>query len=91
VEWEKWGLFVSLVTPLVLGVGAWINDALSKRKKKSDKSPEVLQGLPVDYETDYVKLLKQNLTDSRRRITELEKENKALRAGRNHNGNSDNR
>jgi len=89
VEWEKWGLFISLVTPLVLGVGAWINDALSKRKKKSDPKPEVLQGLPVDYETDYVKLLKQNLTDLRRENAELKKENKILR-GRKNNGNSDN-
>lgn len=90
MEWDKWGLFISLVTPLVLGVGAWINDALTKRKKKS-VSPEVIQGLPVDYETDYVKLLKQNNADLRRRNIELEKENKALRAGRNYNGNSDNR
>lgn len=90
MEWEKWGLFVSLVTPLILGVGAWINDALTKRKKKTDKAPEVIQGLPVDYETDYVKLLKQNLADSRRRIIELEKEVKFLR-GRKNNGNPDNR
>jgi len=89
MEWEKWGLFISLITPLFLGVGAWVNDALSKRKKKS-ATPEVIQGLPVDYETDYVKLLKQNNADLRRRNIELEKENKALRAGRNYNGNSDN-
>lgn len=89
MEWEKWGLFISLVTPLVLGVGAWINDALNKRKKKSE-SPEVIQGLPVDYETDYVKLLKQNNAELRRRNIELEKENKALRAGRKDNGHSDN-
>lgn len=88
MEWEKWGLFISLVTPLVLGVGAWINDALSKRKKKSDAKPEVVQGLPVDYETDYVKLLKQNLSDLRRENHELKKEIKALR-GRKTNGNSD--
>lgn len=90
MEWEKWGLFISLITPLFLGVGAWVNDALSKRKKKAE-APNVVQGLPVDYETDYVKLLKQNNADLRRRVIELEKENKALRAGRNYNGNSDNR
>lgn len=89
MEWEKWGLFISLVTPLVLGVGAWIVDALSKRKKQTGKAPKVLQGLPVDYETDYVKLLRQNLADSRRRIKELEKEVRILR-GRKNNGNPDN-
>ena len=72
MEWEKWGLFISLITPLFLGVGAWVNDALSKRKKKAE-APNVVQGLPVDYETDYVKLLKQNNADLRRRVIELEK------------------
>lgn len=87
MEWEKWGLFISLVTPLLLGVGAWINDALSKRKKK-DAKPEVIQGMPVDYETDYVKLLRQNNADLRRENQELKKENRILR-GRKNNGNSD--
>jgi len=92
MEWEKWGLFVSLVTPLILGVGAWIIDALNKRKKKLPE-PEVLQGLPVDYETDYVNLLKRNLADARKEIIELRARNKKLEQQlfRSDDGNSDDR
>lgn len=92
MEWEKWGLFVSLVTPLILGVGAWIIDALNKRKKKKPE-PEVLQGLPVDYETDYVNLLKRNLADARRDNSELRARIKKLEQQlfRSDNGNSDHR
>jgi hypothetical protein len=90
MEWEKWGLFVSLVTPLILGVGAWIIDALNKRKKKKPE-PEVLQGLPVDYETDYVNLLKRNLADARNEIRELRARNKQLEKLRSDNGYPDNR
>lgn len=91
MEWEKLGLFISLVTPFILGVGAWIIDALNKRKKKKPE-PEVLQGLPVDYETDYVNLLKRNLADARREITEQRARIKQLeRKLRSDNGNSDNR
>jgi hypothetical protein len=92
MEWEKWGLFVSLVTPLILGVGAWIIDALNKRKKKLPE-PEVLQGLPVDYETDYVNLLKRNLADARRDNSELRARIKKLEQQlfRSDNGNSDHR
>ena len=78
MEWDKWGLFISLVTPLILGIGAWINDAVTKRKNKG-KDPKVLQGLPVDYESDYINLLKRNLADSRKEIVELKRENKELR------------
>lgn len=77
VEWEKVGLFISLVTPFILGVGAWIIDAVHKRKKKNPE-PEVVQGLPVDYETDYINLLKRNLADARREINELRARNKQL-------------
>jgi hypothetical protein len=92
MEWEKWGLFVSLVTPLILGVGAWIIDALNKRKKKKPE-PEVLQGLPVDYETDYVNLLKRNLADARKDNNELRARIRKLEQQlfRSDNGNSDNR
>ena len=78
MEWDKLGLFISLVTPLLLGIGAWINDAITKRKKKGQE-PKVLQGLPVEYETEYIKLLKQNLADARHEIKELKRENKELR------------
>lgn len=78
MEWDKWGLFISLVTPLILGIGAWINDAVTKRKNKG-KDPKVLQGLPVDYESDYINLLKRNLADARKEIVELKRENKELR------------
>lgn len=87
MEWDKVGLFVSLITPLILGVGAWIVDALNKRKKNKDPEPNVVQGLTVDYETDYVNLLKRNLADARRQISELQKENRELR--RSGNGHSD--
>lgn len=80
MEWDKLGLFISLVTPLLLGIGAWINDALTKRKNRG-KEVEVHQGLPVDYETDYIKLLKQNLADAKSQIKELKAENKELRKG----------
>lgn len=78
VEWDKWGLFISLVTPLILGIGAWINDAVTKRKKKGQE-PKVLTGMPIDYESDYVNLLKRNLADAKREIQELKRENKELR------------
>lgn len=85
MDWEKWGLFVSLVTPLILGVGTWVINALSKRKtKKEGPEPEVIQGLPVDYETDYINLLKRSLRDARQEITELKKENKLLRSRNGH-------
>lgn len=90
MEWEKVGLFISLVTPFILGVGAWIIDAIRKRKKKPE--PEVLQGLPVDYETDYVNLLKRNLADARRETHELRARIKYLESKlRSNNGNSDHR
>jgi len=88
VEWEKVGLFVSLVTPFILGVGAWIIDALHKRKKKVPE-PEVLQGLPVDYETDYINLLKRNLADARREITEQKARIRYLESKRSNNGHPD--
>ena len=78
MEWDKWGLFISLVTPLILGIGAWINDAVTKRKKKG-KEPQVPLGMPVDYESDYVNLLRRNLADARKEIQELRRENKQLR------------
>lgn len=91
VEWDKLGLFISLVTPLVLGIGAWIIDALSKRKKKKAE-PEVTTGLQVDYETDYVTLLKTSLAEARAEVLELKLEIKRLRAKqlRSDNGHSDN-
>jgi hypothetical protein len=78
MEWDKWGLFISLVTPLILGIGAWINDAVTKRKNKG-KDPKVLQGLPVDYESDYINLLKRNLADARKEIIDLKRELKEER------------
>ena len=81
MEWDKWGLFISLVTPLILGIGAWINDALTKRKTKG-KQPEVLQGMPVDYESDYINLLKRNLADARAESKDLKRENRELRKGK---------
>ena len=80
--WDKWGLFISLVTPLVLGIGAWINDALTKRKAKG-KQPTNQQGMPVDYESDYINLLKRSLADARNEIRELKAENKQLRKDKN--------
>jgi hypothetical protein len=88
VEWDKLGLFISLVTPLVLGVGAWIIDALNKRKKKKTDPEPITQGLQVDYETDYVTLLKTSLADARAEIAELKQEIKTLES-RSDNGNSD--
>lgn len=90
MEWDKLGAFIGLVTPLFLGVGAWIIEARNKRKKNKS-APEVIQGMPVDYETDYISLLKQNLADERRRRRAAEKENERLRAKlmRSDNGNSD--
>lgn len=79
MEWDKWGLFISLVTPLVLGIGAWINDAVTKRKNKG-KEPQVLQGMPVDYESDYINLLKRSLADAKKEIKELKAEVKELEA-----------
>lgn len=87
MEWDKVGLFISLVTPLILGVGAWIVDALNKRKKKISEKPEVLQGLPVDYEEDYINLLKRSLAEAKRENAELRKENKELRRGGNGHSN----
>lgn len=78
MEWDKWGLFISLVTPLILGIGAWINDALTKRKSKG-KDPKVLTGMPVDYESDYINLLKRNLADARKENIELKREIRELR------------
>lgn len=77
MDWEKFGLFISLITPLFLGVGAWVVSAVSKKKPPE---PEVVQGLPVDYETDYIKLLKSNLAESRKEVMELKKEIKYLRS-----------
>lgn len=87
MDWEKAGVFISLVTPLFLGVGAWIVGAIAKKKEKKEApKPEVVQGLPVDYETDYINLLKRNLRDAKQEIAELKQENKILR---NRNGNPD--
>lgn len=72
MDWDKWGLFISLVTPLILGIGALANDVITKwRNKNKAQEPKVLHGLPVDYETDYIKLLRQNLRDARQEIKEL--------------------
>lgn len=92
MDWEALGTFISLVTPLFLGVGAWIIAARSKHKEKKS-GPKVLQGLPVDYETDYIGLLKQNLAEERRRRKAAEKQNERLRAQlmRSDNGSSDSR
>lgn len=92
MDWDKLGAFIGLVTPLILGVGAWVVEARNKRKRKKT-APEVLQGMPVDYETDYVTLLKQNLREERLRRKAAEKENERLRAKlmRSDNGNSDSR
>lgn len=89
-DWEKLGTFIGAITPFILGVGAWIIAARSKHKEKKS-GPAVLQGLPVDYETDYVSLLKQNLREERARRKAAEKENERLRAKlmRSENGNSD--
>lgn len=90
MEWDKLGAFIGLVTPLFLGVGAWIIEARNRRIKKKSE-PEVLQGLPVDYENDYISLLKQNLRDEKARRKAAEKEVERLRAKliRSDNGNSD--
>ena len=82
MEWDKWGLFISLVTPLVLGIGAWINDALTKRKK-SKAVEKVPHGLPIEYETEYINLLKKNLADARAELREVKAENKQLRKDKN--------
>ena len=78
-DWQDWALIISLVTPLMSGLGHFIESRWPGKGKKADTAEPVVQGLVVDYSQDYVALLKDELNDEKAKNKRLERELAALR------------
>lgn len=81
---QEWAVAIGLLTPLILGVLAFIEKFLNRKKGDEPKEdePEVLKGMTVapDYAGDYIKELKADRAAAEAEVHKLKIENDLLRA-----------
>lgn len=85
MSFAEWAAAVGLLTPLILGILAFIEKFVNKKKDVDKKEPEVVQGMAVSTGS-YADLL---ISELRRELAETKEELKiaqAINNERNNNG-----
>ncbi len=87
VNWSDFGIVVVALTPLVLGILAFIEKAFDRKKKNKEDPPEqksgIVQGMTISSETAFARELVAEIKADRQealdKANRLEIENQMLR------------
>lgn len=85
MSFAEWAAAIGLLTPLLLGVLAFVEKFVNRKKVPEKKEPEVVQGLPVATNS-YADQLILNLQEELRETKEELRIKEALLNERKNNG-----
>lgn len=79
---QEWAVAIGLLTPLILGILAFIEKFMNRKKEEpKDEEPELVKGLTVapDYAGDYIRELKKDRDEAEAELAKIRVENDFLK------------